>query len=104
MLKKETVPAYGVIYNPHKDPSCRIETTVLKAEISKNTVRALTVTDQKVVDKKGRVITVMKDLMALTKEEFEVKWPYEVLHWRRKLMEWEASMTMRSEVWDGELK
>lgn len=65
---------------------------------------ALTVTDQKEVDKKNHVVTVMKDWMSLSKDEFEEKWPYEALHWRRKLIEWEAGPAMKSEVWDGELK
>lgn len=65
---------------------------------------ALTVTDQKEVDRKSHVVNVMKDWMTLSKDEFESKWPYEALHWRRKLMEWEAGQTMRSEVWDSELR
>lgn len=65
---------------------------------------ALTVTDQKEVDRKNHVVNVMKDWMTLSKDEFESKWPYEALHWRRKLMEWEAGQTMRSEVWDSELR
>lgn len=65
---------------------------------------ALTITDQKEVDKKQKVMNVMNDWMQLTKEEFEEKWPYEALHWRRKLMDWEASKAMKSDVWDGDLR
>lgn len=37
---------------------------------------ALTVTDQREVDKKNHVVTVMKDWMSLSKDDFEEKWPY----------------------------
>ena len=48
----------------------------------------LSVTDQKEVDWKKYFQTVMSNLLSLSREEFEQKWPYEALHWRK---DWEAS-------------
>lgn len=45
----------------------------------------------------------MSNLLSLSREEFEQKWPYEVFRWRKKRMDWEASKTMKSDVWDGDL-
>lgn len=47
---------------------------------------------------------VMEDWLKLSNDEFESKWPYQTLRWRRKLMEWEASRTTQAKAWDGDLQ
>lgn len=46
---------------------------------------------------------IMSDWLNLSQEDFEAKWPYQAIHWRRKLMEWEASRSTKVETWGGDL-
>lgn len=55
-------------------------------------------------EKEEKTKQIMKDWISLSPEEFEDKWPYQAIHWRRKLMEWEASRATSAGAWDGDLR
>lgn len=47
---------------------------------------------------------IMHDWLSLSPDDFDAKWPYQSLHWRRKLMDWEAARIATSGAWDGDLQ
>lgn len=59
---------------------------------------------ERTVTKEEHIKKIMHDWLTMSQDQFNDTHPYESLHWRNKLMQWESQRTIGSNAWTGGLK